>query len=114
MRERCGVIIGDTFYEIRNIAHNDYEFLMDPEQLYDLLIKFGHIDAIVHTHVFGCYPSDNDIQFMKLWNEQAWIIVSRECIKGYRYDKLSSSVFKININTLVSQKLYNLIMKLLE
>ncbi|AWR94655.1 hypothetical protein DFR85_08660 [Acidianus brierleyi] len=109
MKERCGIIVDNEFIEIRNISENNYEFIMDPKQLYNYL-KHYNLNAIVHTHRGMCEPSDFDIYNMKFWNIP-WIIVSKKCIKAYKYSYLG--IIEINIESLISKKLYNLIMQLL-
>ncbi len=109
MKERCGIIVDDEFIEIKNISERSYEFIMDPKQLYNY-IKHNNLKAIVHTHEDLCNPSCFDIYNMRFWNIP-WIIVSKKCIKVYKYSNFG--IVEINIETLISKKLYNLVMKLL-
>lgn len=109
MRERCGIIVDNKFVEIQNISKNNYEFIMDPKQLYNYL-KHYNLKAIVHTHKDICSPSDFDIYNMKFW-DIPWIIVSKKCIKAYKYSCLG--IIEIDIESLISKELYDLIMKLL-
>lgn len=109
-RERCGIIVNNDFYEIKNVSDNPYEFLMDPEEFYDKL-KRGKLEAIVHTHYEDCTPSMSDLQNMKIWKVY-WIIISRKCIKVYRYSS-DFGVVEIDINTLSFKELNNFFMKLL-
>lgn len=112
LRERCGIICDDNFYEIKNISDNDYEFVCDPIYLYNVLKEHCNyqIKYIVHTHSGNCLPSIKDIESMKIW-KIPWIIVGSKCIKAFVYS--DGSITEINVNAFLSQKLYNLIMKLL-
>ncbi|EWG08174.1 MAG: hypothetical protein ASUL_00930 [Candidatus Aramenus sulfurataquae] len=110
MKERCGVIIGDSFYEVKNVSDREDEFEMDPQQLYSLLSK-GELRAIVHTHSFSCMPSDKDLQGMRAW-KVPWIIVSRECVKTFQASDLG--VFEVDVNSLLFKKLHDLAVKLLK
>jgi proteasome lid subunit RPN8/RPN11 len=109
MKERCGIIIDNKFFEIKNIAENDYEFVMDPKELY-WYIKNSKLKAIVHTHVDSCNPSTYDIYNMKFW-KVPWIIISKKCFKAFKYSYFG--VVEIDVKTLISKELYDLIMKLL-
>lgn len=108
--ERCGIIINNNFYEIQNISTNCYEFIMDPKELYEKL-KYGELQAIVHTHENDCNPSPIDIENMKIWKVY-WIIISPKCIKAYKYSDLG--IIEIDIDTLPFKELDNLFMKLLD
>ncbi|MCI2415080.1 MAG: hypothetical protein MPF33_07575 [Candidatus Aramenus sp.] len=110
MRERCGVVIGDSFYEVKNVSEKEDEFEMDPQQLYSLLSR-GELRAIVHTHSLSCMPSDKDFQGMRAW-KVPWIIVSRECIKAFQ--ALDLGVLEVNVDSLLPEKLHDLAVKLLK
>lgn len=109
-RERCGIIVNNKFYEIRNISENPYEFIMDPKDFYEK-INNGELQAIVHTHFYDCYPSNLDIENMKVWKVY-WIIVAPNCIKVYKYSDLG--IIESDINSLAFKEFYNSFMKLLD
>jgi len=113
MKERCGVVINNNFYEIKNISDNpEIEFVMDPVELYEILKKEGsEIQYIIHTHDNTCIPSLKDLEGMRVWRVP-WIILSRECIKGYYYSVFG--ILELDIISLLSKEVYNSIMKLLE
>ncbi len=110
MKERCGVIIGNSFYEVKNVSPKEEEFEMDPQQLYYLLSK-GELRAIVHTHSNSCEPSAKDVAGMTVW-KVPWIIVTKECIKAFQASSLG--VLEIDVDSLLSEKLHHLVMELLE
>lgn len=112
LKEKCGIICNNAFYELKNISCIKYEFLCDPSDFYTIVKNKcnGEIQAIVHTHEESCEPSYKDIVSMKIWNIP-WIIVSQRCIKGIIYS--NGSIFELDINSLLSQELHNSIMKLL-
>ncbi|BBG27394.1 hypothetical protein IC007_1943 [Sulfuracidifex tepidarius] len=111
-KERCGIIMDDEIIEIENIATNDHEFICDYIKLYSILKDRGveKLKALFHTHLSGiCYPSEKDIENMNVWKEP-WIIVGRNCIEGFI---LHGSVVKIDVNSFLSQELYDRLVKLL-
>ncbi len=111
LRERCGIVCNDKFYEIENASNSEMEFTCNAEALYRILIKCGgDVKAIVHTHILDCFPSHRDLISMEIWNV-TWIIVSNNCIKAFR--KLDGSISEVDINSFLPQEVYNLIVKLL-
>ncbi len=114
MREICGVIVGNEVVEIRNTSLIESEFECDHSELYKLLKKHHstNMTALFHTHPSGiCYPSEKDIQGMKVWSIP-WIIVWENCIGGFSLNS-DGSVVQIDVHTLLPQELYNRLMELL-
>lgn len=61
-REACGLLLNSKFYPIKNIAKNEVDFILDPEEYLAFIKKHGKPDFIVHTHPdYGCEPSQYDI-----------------------------------------------------
>ncbi|EZQ03232.1 MULTISPECIES: hypothetical protein [Acidianus] len=110
LKERCGVIVNGRFYEIPNISTSDNEFEMDPVYLRKVLL-LGEITAIVHTHLITCFPSNKDIEWMKAW-KVPWVILTKKCIKAFTFSDFG--IVEVDIDTLLSKELYNLVMKLLD
>ena len=86
--ELVGVMLGyrlhDTIYvrELKvgeNILHDQFRFLMDPEQFYKFIIegeeKGLELVALWHTHLSSPRPSLIDLKYMELW-PVVWVIVS--------------------------------------
>lgn len=113
MIERCGVVVDNTFYEIKNIASNpENEFIMDPIELYNILKKENaNLQFIVHTHRDNCLPSHKDLNSMMIWRIP-WIILSKNCVKGYYYSVFG--VLEFDVITLLPKEVYHSLMKLLE
>ncbi|AAK40466.1 hypothetical protein SULI_05530 [Saccharolobus solfataricus] len=113
LKEKCGIICNNTFYELKNISRTEYEFICDPSDFYTTVKGkcSDDIQAIVHTHEESCEPSYKDIMSMKIWNIP-WIIISKKCIKSILY--LNGSILELDIHSLLSQELYHSLMKLLQ
>lgn len=112
MKERCGVLANNNFFEIKNISdRSDIEFIMDPIEFYEIVSKY-EIKAIVHTHLHdSCELSYRDLINMKIW-KIPWIIIAKDCAYCYIYSKFG--ILKFDIKTSFFKKFYNLLMKLLE
>lgn len=110
--ERCGIIVDGVFYEINNISSDPYEFIMDPEEFYSIISNGKELQAIVHTHVKSCTPSDFDVENMKIWKVY-WIIVTSDCIKAYKYSS-SLGIIEVDINSLPFKVRDNFFVKLLK
>lgn len=107
-KEKIGILLDDTkIIFLHNISRQDNRFEVDPEEFYKYI---GKIKALIHTHKNSCEPSIIDQINMSLWNFP-WIIVSKNCIKAFKY--LDFSILEIDINTLIPQELQNLLMQLL-
>ncbi|MUN28757.1 hypothetical protein [Sulfuracidifex metallicus] len=111
LKEKCGIVSDNDIIEISNLG-GIFEFQCDPVELYKALHRRERIIALFHTHPFSkcCYPSSTDKIGMELWRVP-WIIIGEKCIRAFRLD---GGVVEIDINTLLSQELYNRLMKLFE
>ncbi|BBD73902.1 hypothetical protein HS1genome_2291 [Sulfodiicoccus acidiphilus] len=108
VRERCGLVVGGKFYELNNLAGTEGEFLMDPVEV--LAISKGReIGAIVHTHRWSPLPSRKDVEGMMVWRVP-WVISSRGLVRGFRL--VDTSVLELDVESLLSKEVYDLIVKL--
>ena len=107
-KEKIALLLNDNkIVLLNNISEENNKFEVDPEEFYKYIDK---VKALIHTHENGCEPSLIDQIYMSLWN-CPWIIVSKNCIKAYKYSGFS--VFEIDINSLIPQELHYLLMQLL-
>lgn len=75
--EKCAVLVGNTFYSIRNISDShSNSFLFDSRQLAEIM-DIGDIDVIIHSHIdTSSEPSPLDLEMMKFWANTEWWIYS--------------------------------------
>jgi len=107
-KEKIGILLNDNrVVLLHNISNHNNSFEVDAQEFYKYI---GNIKALIHTHKNSCEPSILDQINMSLWNFP-WIIVSKNCVKAFKY--LDFSVFEINVNTLIPQEFHNLLMQLL-
>ncbi|BFH74429.1 hypothetical protein SJAV_23730 [Sulfurisphaera javensis] len=107
-KEKIGLLLNDnSIVFLDNISNKENSFEIDAKIFYKYLPK---LKAIIHTHNESCEPSIIDEVNMIYWNVP-WIITSKKCIKAYTIS--SFRVFEIDINSLISKELKDLLMKLL-
>ena len=107
-KEKIGILLNDNkVVLLHNISKYENRFEVNAQEFYKYI---NNIKALIHTHENGCEPSIIDQINMSLWNFP-WIIISKNCIKAFKY--LDFSVFEIDVNTLIPQELHYLLMQLL-
>ena len=107
-KEKICILLNDNkIVLLHNISKQDNRFEVNAEDFYKYLEK---IKALIHTHEKNCEPSIIDQMNMSLWNFP-WIIVSKNCIKVFKYSDFS--IFEVDVNTFIPQELQNLLMQLL-
>jgi len=110
--ESCSLLLGNIvaneycvkkLKRMKNIAHSEYSFYMDPDELmkaYQWASVNGlNVIGVFHSHLVGTNPSNTDLTFMKI-NPVIWLIyeVSSSTYKAYLLVGDSLEEIKIEIS----------------
>jgi len=87
--ETCGLLLGNVdskkaivkrIAPVQNILESTTRFQIDPETFVEALPeaeKNGmQLIGFFHSHPAPAYPSPTDVEYMKLWPENIWLIIS--------------------------------------
>ena len=109
MREYVFILTTDNkIVSLTNKSINDHTFQTSAEEVYKYVDR---IKALIHTHENDCIPSNEDVLGMYVWR-LPWIIVSKNCIRAYLFK--GSSILELDVNSLISEELYDFLMKILK
>jgi len=110
--ESCSLLLGNIaaneycvrmLKRMENIAHSEYSFNMDPDELikaYQWASANGlNVIGVFHSHLVGANPSNTDLTFMKL-NPVIWLIyeVSSSTYKAHLLEEDCLEEIKIKIS----------------
>lgn len=84
--ESCSLLFGNivdneycvkTLKRMQNIAHSEYSFNMDPDEVMKAYQWASanelNVVGVFHSHLVGSHPSNTDLTFMKI-NPVIWLI----------------------------------------
>jgi len=76
-----GDVVGVSWVVItENILHSEVRFQIDPQTVYKALKEAEEkgLDLVgfAHSHAYGSNPSLIDREFIKLWGDAVWLILS--------------------------------------
>jgi proteasome lid subunit RPN8/RPN11 len=87
--EACAILFGKTsdreakikkVVTVQNILKSTTRFEINPKEFYDALMladKDGlEFIGFFHSHPAPAYPSSIDLQFMQLWGDAIWLLLS--------------------------------------
>ena len=111
--EACALLFGQftekeivvkKIVTVPNILNSDVEFEIDGETLGRVIDQNGNLKLIgfFHSHPYLSFPSDKDIEFMRLWPDTIWLIystiqdegLSAFRIKNGRLERVTLHIYK--------------------
>jgi len=108
--EVCGLLFGDIdgrkaivkrIAVLQNILESATRFQIDPEAFVEALSeaeKNGmQLIGFFHSHPAPAYPSPNDVEYMKLWPENIWLIISSIDYNVAAYQTVNGEPRRIDI-----------------
>jgi len=108
--EACGLIFGDIdgkravvkrIRPVQNISESATRFQIDPEEFIETLSEAekngGELIGFFHSHPAPAYPSLTDAQYMRLWPENIWLIISSVSYDIAAYNAVDGELRRIDI-----------------
>ena len=114
-KEACGALFGSICEEkvyvkkvalLKNLLDSENRFQMDPTEFLKSLLdaeKKGlqHI-GFFHSHPLNTRPSAVDLEYMKLWPEIIWLIISPLNCRMAAYQMINGHLRDVSIKVKVS------------
>lgn len=108
--EACGVLFGimhgkkayvKKIVLLRNLLNSENRFQIDPSEFLKTLLNaeregLQHI-GFFHSHPLNVAPSAVDLQYMKLWPETVWLIISPLNRKIAAYCMINGQLNKVSV-----------------
>jgi proteasome lid subunit RPN8/RPN11 len=87
--EACAILFGKTTRQeavvkrvvtVPNVLESTTRFEIDPKAFFDAFMQADkdglEFIGLFHSHPAPAYPSAVDLEFMRLWGDAAWLILS--------------------------------------
>jgi len=109
--EACAILFGKTtrrgaivkrVVAVQNILKSTTRFEIDPKAFFDAFMQADkdglEFIGLFHSHPAPAYPSGVDLEFMRLWSDAVWLILSSThgnfAAFQMRDGKVSAVIFK--------------------
>jgi len=87
--EACAILYGKTtrretivkrLVTVPNVLKSNTRFEIDPKAFFDVFVQADkdglEFIGLFHSHPAPAYPSGVDLEFMQLWDDPVWLILS--------------------------------------
>ncbi|MCD6470549.1 M67 family metallopeptidase [Candidatus Bathyarchaeota archaeon] len=116
-KEACGVLFGSVCKEkayvkkialLKNLLDSENRFQMDPTEFLRALLNaekkgLQHI-GFFHSHPLNTKPSAIDLEYMKLWPEIIWLIISPLNCRMAAYQIIDGHLREVSVKVKISDK----------
>ena len=117
-KEACGVLFGSICEEkacvekialLKNLLDSENRFQMDPTEFLRALLdaeKKGlqHI-GFFHSHPLNARPSTIDLEYMRLWPETIWLIISPLNCRMEAYQIIDGHLREVSVKVKINGKM---------
>jgi len=110
--EACAILFGKTtqgeavlkrVVTVPNALNSTARFEIDPKAFFDAFMKADkdglEFIGLFHSHPAPIYPSGVDLEFMRLWGDAVWLILSSVTDDFAAFQMTDGKVCAVNVKT---------------